>query len=335
MSKKTIIQLVVFLLLGGLAMYFINADKGNKPSSMMSARDLMTVSVEDMDEILVERKNDLDLRFDKRDDGWYVNKYYKANPNTVSHLVNTIADMDMIFIPPKTSLSNVLRDMDDIGIDVTVFKNGKKQKAFTVGANTLKNNGTYFLPEGSKQPYAMSLRSFDGTLRDRFNYKFEDWRDKTLIEVGPNEISKIKMVFPKSMKNSYEMNIKNGNADITPLDPFRTKFETKPVQSRVDAFLLGFDKIGAEGFDNNNPQRDSISKLTPFLDMTLDTKTGASIHYVFIPFRDIIDPSVNTKDLDDLQFVERYFVVNKKTNDFLVIQQRVFKEVLRSYGYFF
>lgn len=333
--NRNILMLMLFFLLGGIAAYFVQNENNEKDPGMLSARDLLTVDAELMDEIFIDRKNDLDLHFVKKDNGWYLNDYHRVNPNTMYHLVNTISSMDMHFIPPKTSVKNILADMDKIGLDVTVSSKGKKLKKFTVGANTLKSDATYFLPEGYKQPYAMTMKTFDGTLRDRFNYKLESWKDRTLIALDAKSIAQVNMVYPKGMKNSFEMKLDGGEATITPLDPFREKYNTAPIKSRVDAFLIGFDRIGAEGFDNGNSKRDSISDLTPFLDLTMKTTSGEELKYSFVPFRDIIDPEVNTKDLEDLQKIERYFVINRKNNDFLVIQQRVFKEVLRSYDYFF
>lgn len=333
--NKNILLLLLFFLLGGLAAYFVYNGNTDKDPGMLSARDLLTVDADAMDEILIERKNDLDLHFVKKSNGWYVNEYYKVNPNTMAHLVSTISKMDMHFIPPKASVKNILADMEKIGLDVTVSNKGKKMKKFTVGANTLKSDATYFLPDGYNQPYAMTMRTFDGTLRDRFNYNLESWKDRTLVALDAKDIAYVKMVYPKGMKNSFEMKLDGNETTITPLDPFREKYSSKPIKSRVDAFLIGFDLIGAEGYDNRNSKRDSIANLTPFLDLTMTTRSGEELKYSFVPFRDVIDPDVNTKDLEDLQKIERYFVVNRKTNDFLVIQQRVFKEVLRSYDYFF
>ncbi|MDB4163148.1 hypothetical protein N9602_04675 [Saprospiraceae bacterium] len=57
--------------------------------------------------------------------------------------------------------------------------------------------------------------------------------------------------------------------------------------------------------------------------------------YKMIPFRDVLDPDVNISDVKELEQVERYFVTNEETGDFLVLQQRLFKDLLRSYEYFY
>jgi len=131
------------------------------------------------------------------------------------------------------------------------------------------------------------------------------------------------------------MTNEEGKYIIKPTDPLRSPLNKEVNEAKVLAYLNSFERVVAEGFDNRNSRKDSINSLTSFVEFDVKTKNGREYKYKMIPFREVIDPNVNIADLKDLEQVERYFVTNEVTGDFLVLQQRLFKDLLRSYDYFY
>ncbi len=333
---KNILGLLIGLLvLAGVAFFLMKSNPETK-STLNSTGQKFAVDQEDVHRIEITRGFSSDLVFTREKDSWIINGEFYANPYTMSSLLNTMQKIDMIFIPYKTYYETILSDMDKIGIHVAAFdKSGNKLTGYTIGSNTLKNDASYFMLDGDDQPYAVNIKGFNGTVRDRYNYDIEKWKDKTIFNEPANNISSVKVTYPKKQSYSFEMKKDEGKFTVKPIDRF-TKKSSNPLNiAKVEAYLNGFQNVVAEGYDNRNLQKDSIMTLTSFVEFDVETVNGRQYKYKMIPFREVLDPNVNISDMQDLEKVERYFVTNEITGDFLVLQQRLFKDLLRSYDYFY
>ena len=332
--KNILILLLGLVILGGIA-YYLTKSNPETQSTLNSTGVKFAVNKEDVGRILITRSGG-NLDFTREGDRWKINGKYYANPHTMTPLLNTMSKIDMIFIPYKTHYKSILSDIEKIGIHVDAFdKSGKKIKGYTIGANTLKNDGTYFILDGDDQPYAMNIKGFDGTIRNRFNYHIENWKDKTIFDNEASEIASVKVGFPKRPSASFILSQDDGQYSLTPGDQL-TPAINKPLNTaKAEAYLHSFKNVIAEGYDNRNTKKDSISNLLQFVTFDVALKDGNHMKYKMIPFRDVLDPDVNISDVEDLQQIERYFVTNEVTGDFLVLQQRLFKDLLRSYEYFY
>lgn len=333
---KNIVGLLVGLLvLAGVAFFLMKSNPETK-STLNSTGQKFAVEQDDVHRIKITRGYSNDLEFTRKDDQWMINNEFYANPYTMSSLLNTMEKIDMIFIPYKTYYETIMSDIEKIGIHVEAFdESGNKLTGYTIGSNTLKNDASYFILDGDNQPYAVNIKGFNGTVRDRYNYDIEKWKDKTIFNEPASNIESVKVTYPKKQSYSFEMKKKDGQYTVVPSDRF-TSASTKPLNTaKVEAFLNGFQNVIAEGYDNKNMRKDSIMSLTSFVEFDVETVKGRSYKYKMIPFREVLDPNVNISDMQDLEKVERYFVTNETTGDFLVLQQRLFKDLLRSYEYFY
>ena len=333
--KNTLGLLISLIILGGFAYYLMQSNPETQ-STLNSTGVKFTIDKEEVDRVLITRKSNNNLDFTREGQKWKINGKYYASPHTMSHLLNTMSKIDMIFIPYKTHYNTIVSDMKKIGIHVEAFdKSGNKIKGYTIGANSAQNDATYFLLDGDNQPYAMNIKGFDGTIRDRFNYHIENWKDKTIFDNDASEISTVKVVFPKRPSASFVLTQDEGQYSLTPGDQLTPAINKSLNKAKVEAYLHSFKNVIAEGYDNRNVKKDSISNLLHFVTFDVALKDGKQMKYKMIPFRDVLDPDVNISDVKELEQVERYFVTNEETGDFLVLQQRLFKDLLRSYEYFY
>lgn len=333
--NKTLVLIVILAALGG-ASYYLTKSNTKENNTLTSTGLKFTVPADDIGRITIERKKGENLDFKRNGDGWIVNDEFTVNPHTMVYLLNTISKMDMQYIPYKESRENIIKDMEKIGIHVTIYDKGdEKLKSFVVGPNSLKGDATYFMLDGDTQPYAMNMNGFDGNIRDRFNYDLENWKDKTVFDIKYDEIEKVTVNYPKKPSISFVITTENGSLEVNPTSQLTPRKNTEANKSKVEAYLNSFENIMAEGFDNKNPKKDSIRNLTSFVEFDILKKDNSHVKYKMIPFRDVLNPDINTRDVMELQEVERYFVSNEVNGDFLVIQQRLFKQLLRPYDYFF
>lgn len=333
---KNILGLLIGLLvLAGVAFFLMKSNPETK-STLNSTGQKFAVDKEDVQRIKITRGFSSNLEFTREGDSWLINNEFYANPYTMSSLLNTMQKIDMIFIPYKTYYETIMSDIEKIGIHVEAFdKSGNKLTGYTIGSNTLKNDASYFLLDGDSQPYAVNIKGFNGTIRDRYNYDIEKWKDKTIFDEPASNIGSVKVTYPKKQSYSFEMIKEEGKFTVNPTDRFTSKSTKSINNAKVEAYLNAFQDVIAEGYDNRNLQKDSIMTLTSFVEFDVETINGRQYKYKMIPFREVLDPNVNISDMQDLEKVERYFVTNEVTGDFLVLQQRLFKDLLRSYDYFY
>lgn len=333
---KNILSLLLgLILLAGIAFYLMRSNPETQ-STLNSTGVKFAIDKELVHRVLITRKSNNNLDFTREKNRWKINDKYYASPHTMSHLLNTMQKIDMIYIPYKSHYETIVSDMEKIGIHVEVFdKSGRKIKGYTIGANTLQNDATYFMLDGDDQPYAMNIKGFDGTIRDRFNYHIENWKDKTIFDNDASEISSVSVGFPKRPSLSFILTQEEGQYNLKPGDPLTPAIDKPLNTAKVEAYLHSFKSVVAEGYDNRNEKKDSISNLLQFVTFDITLKDGERMKYKMIPFRDVLDPDVNISDVKELDQVERYFVTNEDTGDFLVLQQRQFKDLLRSYKYFY
>ncbi len=71
------------------------------------------------------------------------------------------------------------------GIHVEIFDHqGNELLNYYVGGVTQDERGTFFLKEGSTQPYCLNQPGFDGGLRARYALAPVDWRDVRFLDGG-------------------------------------------------------------------------------------------------------------------------------------------------------
>ena len=121
----------------------------------------------------------------------------------------------------------------------------------------------------------------------------------------------------------------------------RPFYEITPVIQRpfkkanAESFLLGFDRLLAEAFENKNPERDSISALLPFSIITLEDVQGNETQIRLHPIvSNLIAQDTKTGEYLTNDQIERFYI-DCSTGDFMLVQNLVVKRILWGYSFFF
>jgi hypothetical protein len=110
------------------------------------------------------------------------------------------------------------------GIHVEIFDlEGKPLLSYYVGGVTQDEYGTYFLKDGSSQPYALNLPGFDGNLRQRYAIPASDWRDVRFWMEDNDKIDTLTVDYPQQHQHSFKIMKKGSGYDVVPL------YNTTPV----------------------------------------------------------------------------------------------------------
>lgn len=326
--KKTLLLAALFLVLGGAAWYALT-QKSQKGSQNSWDMQFAVPNTGDVHKIFIADRRGRTALLERKEGYWLYNSKSRARPSAISTLLETIAKLNVQYIPPKAAEETIIKSLAAEGIKVELYdKAGKPIKIYYVGGVTNDEQGTYMMMEGAEQPYVVHDPSFIGQLRVRYLLGDDEWTDRSVFAEKPEEIQSIAVEYPQMKSESFRME-KTGEAEYT-VQPF---FSTTPVVNRPvrkgvpEAYILQFEKLVAEGFESNNPLRDSVTNLIPFAVVTVKKNSGEEKQVRFWPVEVLV-----TKD--NREYVHRYFAeVNKDA--FMVIQERVFGPIFRGYDFFF
>lgn len=335
--KKTLLLLALLLLVGFIAYKLIPTNSGVESKSSFGIEDRQ-FAIEDIDEVAkisIQRGREDGYILHKKGDRWYLNNEHLVSPTRMPQVLQIISKVRVNTIPAQAAVPNILKFMETKGIRMKIYdKSNNLMRSYTIGSESSKQEGTYFLMDGYKQPYNMYIPGFKGIIRPRLLQPIDNWKDRTLFSYRPKDIKSIEVEYPKSKSESFVLNMKNGNAEVKPLSQFTAPFPENPNPDKVKAYLGSFGNVMIEAYDNNNMRKDTILTFTPFARVTIEDVAGNKRTNSYLPFIDILDDDIQIDQVEDLIDVERYFV-KEKDGDLMVTQHRMTKDIFVPYSFFF
>ncbi|MBV6474123.1 MAG: hypothetical protein JPMHGGIA_02426 [Saprospiraceae bacterium] len=319
----------VFVLLGATSWYLLRRDP-HGTEKITAERAFAVERVEDIRQIVLNNPVGDSIFLEKTGDAWLVNGRYKAFPNAVTNLLQTLTSVRMQSIPPKSYIKTIFEGMRGSGIRVMLFdKNSRILKDYIVGGSTLREDGNFFLMDGSRQPYIVGIPNFVGNVRERYDLSLNDWRDRSVIDVDPERIESFSIEYPYHPEHSFGM-IKKENRFFVH-DPVQGGSEGGPLsEKRVRDFLESLPDAGAEGIQNNNPNREKIVALSPYCRIAIrEAGKNQALELSFYPIAtDTSGNAViaeNHGQLPDTTFFRLH--AQRSDGDFLLVQYPVVRHL--------
>ncbi len=337
--KKILILLGILIALGVLYNFLVKAESSNlKEVSGVDLSDRL-FAVEDVDEIhkiVIETTTHPKYTIVKKDkDTWMFNEYFKTDRHIMMRLLETLTNMEIKFIPPAPSQKTIANSMDKTGIKVQVYnKAGTKIRDYIVGPNANDERSTYFKVKGKEKAYAMYFPYSEGGLRKRFIYDLMDLRDKYILEEDVEKIVSISVDYPKQRKHSFVMNKTDNIWSVEPVHPDVEPIKKNLNQQSIEDFLSVFKSLPSENIETYNPRIDSINSVTPFISIEIVNDENVAKLLRLRPMDDFYDKDQDTKSVDEVHVVERFFVETNWRDSYL-LQKRHILGALRPYSYFY
>jgi hypothetical protein len=334
MNKKLIIATVIFVLIGSLAAWLIFFN-GNKKGKFPD-RDFAVENIDDVGKIFIANRSGDVLNLEKIEGQWMVNQKHPAGESAMNVLLTALQSVSVKYIPPKAALERIVNDLAANGIKVEIYDTGgEKMKTYYVGGNISDDTGTAFIMDGYDQPYIIHIPGTVGALRSTFNLKEKDIIDRWLFKEKFEEVAFVSIEYPGQKSNSFTLENKNGSWELNPFYDLTPRIN-QPVQiSAVEAFITGFERIGAEAIINDSPEKDSVLNLIPFAIISMRKTNGEEKSFKLFPIYDqVVEEGEKFDNPQAELFVERYFG-QSHTGDFYLVQHRNFQKVLWGYSFFF
>ena len=294
---------------------------------------------------------------ERQDDGWLLNKTYKAHTKQVQYFLTTLYKVRIKMPVSRASHDHIVKQLAVNSTKVEVyqmvprinlfnrvklFNHEKRTKVFYVGDATKDSSGTFMLKEGAEKAYIVYIPGFRGFITTRFTANPDDWRDHTIFNASIADIQSVTVEFNREPHSSFRLD-NNGRHEyrLTRLaDNTSIPYDTLKVIN----LLSSFSDVRFESLLNNlmNPQRMDSILNSPFLHrITLTTKDGhvtqlttfeklvtnTSIHEI----EGLLDENGNPLDPIDH---DRIYGLFNEGKDFVLLQYYIFDKVLHPVEYY-
>lgn len=332
-NKRTPILLGLLVVLGGMTVYYL-MQGGNTRSTTLTLEE-RNFAVEDtaaIQKIFMADRFNHQTTLERKGKGWIYDGKYPVNSNVMDNLLDAVKRVKMQFKPPNASIKNLIKSLATEGIKVEIYdKEEKLMKSYYVGGSTPDERGTYLMIDGAEQPYVASIPGFTGNIRFRYNLLGDDWRDKAIFNTPADQIQSISINYPLQRSESFTLSKVGQAYEVKPYYPLTKPLSAAPNPGKIQTFLYHFERIVAESFINKHPKRDSILQQVPFCEIQLTTSAGDSVAVAFHPRYFQVAPSGAQSSQ---RIVERYYA-NVNQEDFMLVQNEVFKKIFWGYEFFF
>jgi len=332
--NRTLILLVAVVILGAGAYFLMSEEKQGTVSSVVGADREFSVPREDVYKVFLGDRNGNRTTLTRTSSGWVYNDEYPARPDAVENLLTAVDKIRMRFKPADAAIPNMIDGLATQGIKVEIYgKDNELLKTYYIGGATNDERGTHIILDGAEQPYVAEIPGWEGNLRFRYNLIGDDWRDRTIFRLNPENITSVSVEYPKQQNKSFRIDYDEA-PKVEPFYPLTPRIQ-KPLQpSRVQAYRNNFEKIIASGFNNLNRERDEITQQIPFAIITVDTKNEDTQSLQLFPIfgKPFVDPKTGTTTQPTE--VTGYYGLTH-ANDFMILQNPMVSKILWAYDFFY
>ena len=191
--------------------------------------------------------------------------------------------------------------------------------------------------EDSDMPYVTHIPSWVGALRPRYFLIDDEWRDKTVFGVEPDNITQVTVEYPLQRNKSFKLDVKGSDVSVQPFYDLTKPMEKPFNPTMAQAYLVGFRSLIAEAFQNEHKERAEITAKIPFCIIKVKDKQGKEHAAQFHPIYKYTNEGKLLLDAEVMgaeTAIERYHVLTGE-QDFMLVQHQLFRDIFWGYDAFF
>lgn len=334
MNKKFILLLLLFLGMG-IAAFFLSKKNSGVASSLDT--DDKNFAIQDtaaIGKLFIANKKGETVTLTRQNAAiWLYNNQHKVRSTAINMLLETLHGVQLKYTLPRATIPNVVKDIASEGLKVEIYDTKNNPiKVFYIGGAIPDGRGTYMIRENADTPYAMSVTGWEGDIRTAFNmFQADDWRDRTVFRENAQKIQSVSVEYPKQKAFSFRLEKQiDGTFQVAPF------YSTTPTINKLikkgtpEAYLLGFERVVAESFLSDAPQKDSVRALVPFSIVTIKDMEGKEKQLKLFPYTSYDrNGDVRTKNENF-----RYYA-DCSNGDFMLVQHPVIGKLLWAYSFFY
>jgi hypothetical protein len=335
--QKTILYLAILAILGFGVWFFLFSDKSGQLFSPSDA----AFTIRDTGSIgkifISANDNPNTITLERKSEGWVLNNKYPVLQSTLRQLLRTLYQQKAAHPVPDNNRDGVIRSLIGGGIKTEVYdRDGNKMRTFFVGGEVVGFAGTAMLMAGSERPYVVQIPGFDGYLTTRYTTDLNQWRDRIVFDLEPDQIEQVSIRYAQEPLNSFTLTQQDGKVSVA-LDT-ALHYNMPLNERRARGYLTFFSKIYSEGFATGMIGLDSLVSNMPEK-ATIDLRGKGGYHQqvkiIYFPIdRRSKQAHYDASSLDDNFHADRYFAILNGGKDTATVQVPTFEKIFRR-GYEF
>lgn len=330
MKRKNILLLSLLVILAVVAFFLIFNPGKSGTDYDFSFREFALKDMSKLHKIMLYKRDGEKISLTKKGEKWVVNGKYPASPNAISNILSPIENVQIQYVPPDAAVENIMKSMMYNSIKVELFdKDNNALKKYYVGESPDNSIGTYYVMDGSASPLVMNLPGFNGNLRVRFNYTTDEWRDRTVLSLKPDEITEVSMKYYFDKTNSFVLTRNDKNFTIKPAFEDIKNLNFIANTEYAKTYLLGFENKGCEYIANSYENKDDIVSRPPIVEIGIKLINGKNkkLQVFMLPnLEEEVDNEKSGLDKYLNQSILRY-IARDESGDLYLIQYEVFKDL--------
>ena len=309
-SRNTLLLLVLLVLIGAAIFYF--SRKGDEMSTLNAKETAFAVAdTASIDKIFVAYKNGQSHTLERKaNNTWMLDKKFEAQKSMVNMLLETLKRIEVKRPADKASRNGVIRDFATMGRKVEIYQNGQLSKTFYVGLTTDNDLGTYFIMEGSEEPYVIHIPGFSGFLNTRFDISELYWRSVPVFRSTAQTLEELKIEYVGHPEENLLITNDKGYVTVN------GKALNDQENENVKAYLDNYKFVNGEYYIPNPMNRvsDSLALKKPAALISVKDKNPANSR-AFTLYAKPDDP-------------DRLAAIDQKNRDLISVQTFVFNRLL-------
>ena len=313
--NKNLVYLFLLILVSTASWYLLSRD-----SKSSIEKEIRTFAIPDtarIGAVFIAERTGQTAQLKREEDGsWTINDRYSVRSDKVDMLLKTFNRVRIKRPVARTMLPKVMKDLSTTGVKVEVYDlNRKHIQTYYVGGADKNTSGTYMMIEGSSKPFVTHIRGWTGYLSTRFFTDEDEWRDRALCRLSKSEIKELILEYREQPLAGFRIENNGEEKRIKALvGEERSEYSTQKVES----YLEQFNPLIAEGFENNQALKDSVTQeCKPLIYLRLTDRNNMNTNIMFYAKNEFEKDGSITEVIDN----DRNFFFVQETGDFGVVQQ--------------
>ena len=332
MNRWTTILLIAILALLGL--WLINRCDSDVKTERLKEKMKFTVDrIEDIDRIFVVKRNETPALLRRDGSRWRLDDTHIANPYVMEGILDVLENARIQYIPSEEEVERVMPIMATKGIKVEVYDKFQNELLnYYIGAVTQNEKGTHFFKEGGDRSYVMEMPYGEVNIRQRFNIRYDDWKTRLIFDDKVEDISSVKVEFPRSPSDGFIIENNGGNFSINPVQKNQPRISRELKPDVFEKYLISYKGVNFVEFNNEVIAKDSIMSHDPFMIVELVNTKEDTFDLSLWPKSMQISNPRQAHDVENPLI--GYYAVDRN-NDFGTVQHLVVRGTIAGYSHFF
>jgi len=333
MTRTWLLLALVIVL--GVAVYVISSSPtDDKAKALSYERTFHVDDINKINEVHLSYKNGQKVKIARDGNRWMINDSFPIFKPVIEVFLRTLRDIKVDYTPPKAALPVAQKDFEQFGIDVVILdKRGNVLQDYIIGGVTPDEKGTYARRPKSDNPFVLRIPFLEASIRGRFEVRPEEWRDRFIFQEKWDDIKSVTLEYPRARSSSFTLTADGSRFYVEALDGEHSSERQAITRGQAEAYLMHFEKLGCEAYENDHPKRDSVTTLIPYCNLTLERKDGEVKWLKLYPINDMTGDVDLTRDYLNSGRLFRY-LGEMHNEDFIFIQQFTIGKVLVPYRHF-